>query len=369
MDKNKFLILPFVAVLVVSLIFLSAQIPSAKVSPKNVPVAIVNEDSGSMGEMIQGMLLQNAPEAVKLIPYDSVEAMQEGMKQRETYAGLVIPANYSAQIQSLQTEAPEAAVLNIHINEGANATVAATMETNLKGIAAGISANVSAQIMQGLQGAGVPISADKVTLLANPVTTNIVKENAVGKLGSVPSALFVPVWISSLLGAIMLYFAGNKRSFKDRKELLSFQLIQSVIPIIYGFFVGYVVTWYSTWVLGYEFDSINNVAILMSLAVISFVYMILSLVSWLKLPIIAVFALLMFFGLPLIQLIPEMLPSFYSDYILPWLPFRYLTEAFKELLYFGEGVINTYSGVLLGIAIGGIILLWFKNLLIKPSNS
>src|SRR5690606_2089275 len=134
---------------------------------------------------------------------------------------------------------------------------AATMETNLKQIASGISANVSAQILQGLQGAGVPISTDKVALLANPVATNIVKNYAVDKLGSVPSALFVPVWISSLLGAIMLYLAGNKRTFNNRKELYIFQSIQSAVPIVYGFFAGYLVTWYSTWVLGYEFESYN----------------------------------------------------------------------------------------------------------------
>ncbi|MFB7156077.1 hypothetical protein [Lysinibacillus sp. NPDC056232] len=160
----------------------------------------------------------------------------------------------------------------------------------------------------------------------------------------------------------MFYLSGTKRPFSSRTAMTKFQLFQSRMPIVYGLFTGYLVAWYSTWVLGYVFESFNTVAIFISIAVTAFVYMILSVVSWLRLPVLAFFALFIFFGLPLIQLVPEMIPSFYGDYILPWLPIRFLIDGIKEVLFFGEGAMNHYTNILLGIAIGGFVLLWLGDI-------
>ncbi|MGE7841701.1 YhgE/Pip domain-containing protein [Lysinibacillus sp. NPDC093712] len=389
-SKNKFLILPFIVATIVTLIFLAAQIPSAKVNPKHLPVALVNEDGGVMANTIIKNLKENAPDAVEFIEYDSLKEMQEGMTDRNTYGGLVIPATFTEQITAIQTgDTP--ANLDIYINEGVNTSVATSMEATLKQVVATISTNASAQItvqmqqvadqmgeavgaklaQMNAQGSGEgqdlssmisPVQPKKVALLANPITATVTKVNAVGKLGSVPAALFVPLWMASMIGAVMLYLAGTKRPFENRISMIKFQLVQSLIPIIYGFFAGYLVTWYSTWMLGYEFESFNTVALFASIAVIAFIYMILSVVSWLRLPVLAFFALFIFFGLPLIQLVPEMIPSFYGNYILPWLPIRFLVDGIKEILYFGEGVMNDYTLVLMWIAICGFVLLWVRNL-------
>lgn len=389
-SKNKFLFLPFIVATIVTLIFLAAQIPSAKVNPKHLPVALVNEDGGEMANTIIKNLKENAPDAVEFIEYDSLKEMQEGMTERNTYGGLVIPSTFTEQITAIQT-GNTPANLDIYINEGVNTNVATSMEATLKQVVATISTNASAQItvqmqqvadqmgeavgtklaQMNVQGSGEgqnlssmisPIQPTKVALLANPITATVTKVNAVGKLGSVPAALFVPLWMASMIGAVMLYLAGTKRPFANRISMTKFQLAQSLIPIIYGFFAGYLVTWYSTWMLGYEFKSFNTVALFASIAVIAFIYMILSVVSWLRLPVLAFFALFIFFGLPLIQLVPEMIPSFYGNYILPWLPIRFLVDGIKEILYFGEGVMNDYTVVLIWIAICGFVLLWVKNL-------
>jgi len=389
-SKNKFFILPFIVATIVTLIFLAAQIPSAKINPKHLPVALVNEDGGEMANTIIKNLKENAPDAVEFIEYDSLKEMQEGMTDRTTYGGLVIPATFKEQITAIQTR-DTPANLDIYINEGVNTSVATSMEATLKQVVATISTNASAQItvqmqqvadqmgkavgaklaQMNAQGSGEvqdlssmisPVQPTKVALLANPITATVTKVNAVGKLGSVPAALFVPLWMASMIGAVMLYLAGTKRPFENRISMTTFQLVQSLIPIIYGLFAGYLVTWYSTWMLGYEFESFNTVALFASIAVIAFIYMILSVVSWLRLPVLAFFALFIFFGLPLIQLVPEMIPSFYGNYILPWLPIRFLVDGIKEILYFGEGVMNDYTVVLIWIAICGFVLLWGRNL-------
>lgn len=399
-SKNKFLFIPFIAVIIVTLIFIAAQIPSAKVNPKHLPVALVNEDSSEMAETIVTNLKENAPDAVKFIEYDSVKEMKAAMDDRETYGGLVIPADFATQIAAIQTgDTP--ANIDIYINEGVNTNVATSMESILKQVVATISSNASTQMLTQMQQVAdqmgetlgqqlaqmaqmnpeasaasqagdissmiSPVQPTKVALLANPITATVSKVNPVGHLASAPAAFFVPLWLASLLGAVMLYLSGTKRPFESRTAMTKFQLVQSFIPIVYGFFTGYLVTWYSTWVLGYEFESFNTVAIFTSIAVIAFVYMTLSVVSWLRLPVLAFFALFIFYGLPLIQLVPEMIPSFYGDYILPWLPIRFLIDGMKEILFFGEGVMNHYTTILLGIAIGGFILLWLKNITKKPT--
>lgn len=403
--------------LIVSLLFLVAQIPTAKVEPKNLPIALVNEDSGEMGDTLTEKLTANAPNAIKFIEYDSTKAMKAGMNDRKAYGGIVIPKDFSKTLASLQTDKPKAATLKLFINEGMNTTAATSVEAMLKQISSQLNANVSAQMLSKMQDATdtmskevsaqleqmikmqtqaaqaqaaqsgqqaptndagaqlaklstliSPVQPEKVTLLANPIETKVTKVNKAGDLASVPSAVFVAVWISSLLGALMFYFAGNKREFTSRKELTIFQVIQSLLPIIYGFFTGYVATWYSTWILDYQFDSFHTVALFISIAVIAYVYMMLATVSWLKTPSVAIFGLLIFFGLPLIQLAPEMIPDFYRDYVLPWLPMRFLIEGLKDILFFGKDWMNHYTNILLGIGGVSLIILWMKNILKKPAK-
>lgn len=388
MKPNNYLVIPFISVIIVAFIFLVAQIPSANVKPENLPVALVNEDASEMSQTIVKTLKEKAPEAIQFIEYNSVKEMEEAMDSRETYGGLVFPKAFSSELASLTTEKPEAAKLQIYINEGANSTVATSLEGILTTITKQINSQVSAQIIEQigvgnekmiaeitkqleavvppqvseeLSKAISPVKPELVTLLANPIETEVIKVNAVGKLGAVPTTLFVPIWIASILGAAFLYLAGNKRIFENVKSRLQFRIIQSLLPIVFGLFTGYLVTWYSTWILGFEYESFNKIALFLSIAVIAYVYMILGITIWLKIGVLPIFVLFIFFGLPLIQLIPEMIPSFYADYILPWLPIRFVVGGLKEILFFGQGIFNDNSMILIWIAVGGFVLIWLKN--------
>lgn len=402
-SNKKQLYVPFFAVIIVALLFLISQIPTVKVDPKNIPIGIVNEDHGEIGQNIYDSLLENAPEAVKFNEFDSSHLMDKAMNDKEIYGGLVIPKEFSEQIASLQTESPSHANLEIYINEGYNPNVAATLETMLSGIATNIGVNMAGEMLQNMdalskemsakieeQIGGLqsmlgeealpsdmeeqlgnlsamisPIKPSQAQLLSNPIQTEIIKVNEVGNLATVPSALFITVWVSSLLGALLFYFAGNNATFVDRKSKIRFQLTQSLLPIVYGLFAGYAVTLLSTWILGFEFESFHTVALTLSIALMGFVYLMLASLVWLKLPAIGLFSILMFFGLPLIQLAPEMIPTFYQDYVLPWLPMRFLIEGLKDVLFFDKGVMNGNTIVLLGIAVTSFIVIWMKNVMVK----
>ena len=125
--KNKFLVLPFIAVIVLGIIFLSTQIPAVKMSPENLPAALVSEDAGEMGDTLlqnlQNQLAATGMDTIKFKVYDSVQSMEEAMKEQEVYGGLVVPENFSAQFASLQSPSPENPTMQIYINQGANTTV------------------------------------------------------------------------------------------------------------------------------------------------------------------------------------------------------------------------------------------------------
>lgn len=376
--KNKFFILPFFAVIVISLIFLASQIPTAKVTPKDLPIALVNEDQSEMSTTLAEKLLENAPDAIKFVQYDSVQAMKEGMNERETYAGLVIPESFTAQIASLQKGSHEQATVQIYLNEGYNTTVATTTETMLQKIVAQLSSSVSEQMTTQLaqvaeqmkQQVGdnaqlatmiSPIQPDAVKILADPITSETKKVNAAGDLASVPMGLFTSVWMSSLLGAMLFYMAGSIKKEPTLKEQRTNQLIQFLLPIVYAFFGGYAITLIATWILGYEFTSFNTIALTLTIAVLGFTYLILAGLKLIGIPILPVFVILMFFGLPLIQMAPEMMPSFYQDFVVSWLPMGFLIDALKEVVFFGNSVINSYSIVLIWIAVISAIVLLVRN--------
>ena len=46
----------------------------------------------------------------------------------------------------------------------------------------------------------------------NPVKVNVENINTTGDFSSAPAVFFTPIWISSLLGSILLFYFGRKES-------------------------------------------------------------------------------------------------------------------------------------------------------------
>src|SRR5690554_618996 len=119
MLKNKlFLISPIVALLVI-FIFSLTLFPTVQPQPTNLPIAIVNEDQGveipdqlnlNRGESIVDMIQESSKTekvpAVKWVEVKNNEAVQVGLDNREYYAALVIPKDFSEKQASFQTPNP-----------------------------------------------------------------------------------------------------------------------------------------------------------------------------------------------------------------------------------------------------------------------
>lgn len=388
-NSNRLFFVPFIAILVLGLIFMTAVLPMVKMDPKNIPIGLVVEDEGDMGHTLSDALLENAPELVKFIQFDSTKELEEAMDKREVYGALVLPADFSSKIATLQTEAPEKAAVQLHINEGANATVSTIVQSALTNMVAGLNTQLSTQLLSSVQektdemkeqlapvlqaqdegsplaqvGSMIsPIQPSKVQDFANPIQSEVIKVNETGSLGNAPIAFMTVTWFSSLIGAVMLYLAGNKRTFASKAQKLKFNAIQSIMPFIYALAAGYVATWYSTWLLDFEFASFNRTALYIAICVAAFTYLIFATLRWLKLPSVAIYVLLMFFSMAAVQLAPEMMPAFYRDYIIFWLPLRFFVEGLREVLFFSHDVINSYSSVLLGVLAAAFVLVWIKNI-------
>ena len=390
-NSNRLFAVPILAIIILGLIFLPTNIPTVKMEPKNMPIGLVVADEGEMGAALANALLINAKDLVKFIQYDSVDAMDE----REVYGALVLPTDFSSKVATLQTNEPAKATVQIYINEGANATASTVVQSALTNMVTMMNTQLSTQMLTAIQvktdemkeqlapvlqaqgegspfaqvGAMIsPIQPDKVQDFVNPIQSEIIKVNEAGKLASAPMALMTVTWFASLIGAAILYLVGDKRGFTSKGEKLKFNTIQSIMPFVYALVAGYVLTWYSTWILGFEFEYFHRVALFIALAVTAFTFMIFATVKWLKLRIIAVYLLLTFVSLSAVSLAPEMMPAFYRDYIVSWLPLRFFVEGLKEVLFFSQEVINSYSMILIWIIVVALVLVWIKNLIEKTET-
>lgn len=83
----------------------------------------------------------------------------------------------------------------------------------------------------------------------------------------------------------------------------------------------------------------------------------LGVMSWLGMAGVPVFALLMLLAAPLMTLAPEMLTHFYSAYVMPWLPMRFLLDGMKGIVYYNVNFWNGNTQSLLWLAFIGAGLL------------
>src|SRR3954452_15368733 len=104
MFKNKLVLISPIIALAIIFIFSLTLFPSVQPQPKNLPIAIVNEDEGvqipnqpsmNMGKTIVDMIQENPTTAVKWVIVKTTEDAQKGMDNQDYYAALTIPKDFS----------------------------------------------------------------------------------------------------------------------------------------------------------------------------------------------------------------------------------------------------------------------------------
>lgn len=353
MFKNKLLLLSPVIALLVVFIFSLTLFPTVQPQPKNLPIAIVNEDQGveipnqpkmDMGQTIVDKMKKTSKSeeepAVKWVEVKNKEAVQKGLNNQEYYAALVIPKDFSAKQASLRTPQPSSPEVEIFVNQGMN-TAASTMAAQmLNGIVDNMNNTVRAQLLEGYKAKGVTLTADQVSNVVTPIAKKVTNVNEIGKNsanGNSPMSLFQPLWIASLANAANIFIGISKMPVGTRKENFVLKLKQIVTGAVATLVIGFGLTWIADDMVGLNISNFTDTALFLSITSFSFFLMISAVLSLVGLKGIGVFALLLFFGAPLLSLAPEMLSPFYQDWVYAWLPMRFMIEGLREIFFFGKG--------------------------------
>lgn len=374
MFKNKLLLLSPVVALLVVFIFSLTLFPTVQPKPKNLPIAIVNEDQGveipnqakmNMGQTIVDTIKKTSKSdeepAVKWVEVKNKESVQTGLNNQEYYAALVIPKDFSVKQASLRTPQPSSPEIEILINQGMN-TAASTMAGQmLNGVVDNMSNNVRTQLLEGFKAKGTTLTTDQVSKLVTPITKKVTNVNEIGKNsanGNSPISLFQPLWIASLASAAIIFIAISKMPVGTRKENFVLKLKQILAGAIAALVIGFGLTWIADGMVGLNIPNFMDTALFLSITSFSFFLMISAVLSLMGLKGIGIFALLLFFGAPLLALAPEMMSPFYQDWIYSWLPMRFMIEGLREIFFFGKGLAwNTPLTVLVWIGVVSVVII------------
>ncbi|MFF2499076.1 YhgE/Pip domain-containing protein [Peribacillus sp. NPDC058075] len=371
MFKNKLLLVSPIIALAVIFIFSLTLFPSVHPQPKNLPIAIVNEDEGveipnqpkmNMGQTIVEMMQKNSKAtkvedpAVKWVKVKIEENAQKGMDNQKYYATLVIPKDFSAKQASLRTPAPSSPEVQIYINQGMN-TAASTMAGQvLNGIVDNMNNNVRKQLLDGFEKQGATLTAKQAASLATPITKTVTNVNEIGTNsanGNAPVSLFQPLWMASLASAAIIFISISKMPIRTRKENLVTKIGQIFMGAVVALVIGFGLTWIVDGIVGLNIPSFMDTALFLSITSFSFFLMILAVLSLLGLKGMPIFILMLFFGAPLLAMAPEMMSPFYRDWIYSWLPMRFMIEGLRELFFFGKGL--TWSSPLSTLVWIGVV--------------
>ncbi|MBW3112383.1 DUF3533 domain-containing protein [Bacillus sp. MCCB 382] len=376
MFNNKLVLASPLIALAIIFIFSLTLFPSVQPQPKNLPIAIVNEDEGvqvpdqpkmNMGETlvekIHTMSSTKSDEdpAVKWMNVKSTEAVQKGLDNQEYYAALVIPKDFSAKQASLRTPDPTSAEVQILINQGMNTMASTAAGQILNGVVDNMNNVVRQQILDGFEKQGATLTPKQFTSMVTPITKTVTNVNEIGSNsanGNAPVSLFQPLWMASMASAAIIYLAVSKLPVLSRKEKLASKFIQILIGAVVALIVGFGLTLLADGLIGFNIPDLSDTALFLSLTSFSFYLMISAILSLIGIRGMPLFVLMLFFGAPLLAMAPEMMSSFYRDWFYSWLPMKFMVQGLRELFYFGEGLSwNSAVSSLVWIGIGGMLVI------------
>lgn len=241
-------------------------------------------------------------------------------------------------------------------------TAASTMAGQiLNGIVDNLNNNVRTQILDGFNNQGATLTADQASMLVTPIAKSVTNVNEIGTKsanGNAPMSLFQPLWMACMVSAAIIFLAISKTTTVSRIEKITTKLLQIAMGAVVALIVGFVLTWLSEAMIGLHIPQFMDTALFLAITFFGFFLMISAVLSLLGIKGIGIFALMLFFGAPLLALAPEMMSSFYRDWVYSWLPMRFMVEGLRELFFFGNGLYwNNAVSSLTWIGIVSIIVI------------
>ena len=358
--KNKFVWLPILVALFIGAYFSITAIPSTHMKVNDLPIAIVNEDQGTTGKNLTKQITtknssNSSKMSIKWTVFNSQEDLLKEMNKEKYYGAIVIPQNFSSNLQSLMTPNPKKAKLKIIINQGMGTTITTQVNTALTEMTHQINTALGKQLLQTLSKKMPAIPVEMASNLTNPLTIETEKINKTGDLANGGAHFFQSVWLGCLETSMLLGFAFSKIKFKSLREKFSALGVQLLSAIISSFVIGYGVIYLQSTILNVTIPNFTLLGLFLSLCAFSFIIFINGVESWVGLISIPVFMLLLFFAAPLLTAIPESLNGFYST-LSNWLPMSYMYRGVKSIMYFNNSPSQSIIMGLIYTIIVGLIL-------------
>ncbi|PTE41997.1 phage infection protein [Staphylococcus equorum] len=405
--KSKLLWIAPIAILIILAIFSIGFYPAYNPQPKEMPIAIVNHDEGTsiqnkdinIGENLEDKLKDSNSDEIKWINVDSEKEARKGLDEQKYFGAAIFEEDFSknamsktqkivmdnkkqemedkvksgeipaAQAKQMQQKmAQESSNQDITVkqakfktltNSGANMQASQMSSNILKGIGDNLNKQISKQSLDTLDQQNVQIDASDIKDITTPVNVinkkvNEVKDHQAS--GNAPFLMFMPVWISSIVASVLLFFAFRTSNNIKISQRIIASIGQMIVGMMTAFVGGFGYVYFMSGVLGFDFPDINKIAIYISISILGFMGLILGVMTWLGMKSIPIFFIAMFFSMQLVTSPKQMLPKFYQDYIVDWNPFTHYAEYLRELLYMHQSLeMNSTMWMFVGFIIFGII--------------
>ena len=363
MFKNKFYVISLIATVVIGFLLVVAQIPMAHTAPKDLPIAIMDGDQTPASAAIVDKLTTNMPvdkdgnAPIKWTRVKSEKAIITAMDQQKYYGALVIKKGFAQNTMTLATAQPQQPEVTVFINQAKNPTAATAVQNMLTMMTTQIGTGMANQVLDKLQALHLPVSTTTAKLLMSPLKTTVKTVHSTKDMTVASASFFQPIWMGALLGSLMLFFAQKGLVFKSKKQAWLGKLMQVVVMMVTSIAAGFGTTYFIQTILDYQYDNFVVVATFATLSAFALQLLMLGVVSWLGMGGVPIFAVLMLFAAPLTNLAPEMLSSFYNDWIMPWAPMHFLTDGMREIVFYDGGIWNNSTAGLVWMMIIGLILI------------
>ncbi|MGM0875580.1 MAG: YhgE/Pip domain-containing protein [Bacillota bacterium] len=343
-------------------------------TPNELPLAIVMEDEGvvlpngeqlNFGEVLVEQIQKNDTSSVNWIILNNQDEAIDKMNEKEVYATLLLPKDLSQSIFSLLTKNPTKPTTKIFINEGMNLTGAnvATQITN--GVVTNFTSKIQEQLFTLVEEMNTPLSVDLAKLLANPLTIETEKINAVGTKnanGNTPALFTQLLWLTTFISSMVLFTllkktTGGKWGF----TAIGSQVLSGILFVAS---ISGVILLIAVQVLDVNIPSSGDMFIMMFYIGLCFFFLQNALLNWIGYPAAPLFILLFFFSMPILTLAPEMLPDVTRDWLYSWVPFRYSLENLKDILFFERGIFEDGIGTIGVIGLSSLVIMFLA--ILKP---
>lgn len=405
--KSKLLWIAPIAILIILAIFSIGFYPAYNPQPKEMPIAIVNHDEGTsiqnkdinIGGNLEDKLKDSNSDEIKWINVDSEKEARKGLDEQKYFGAAIFEEDFSknamsktqkivmdnkkqemedkvksgeipaAQAKQMQQKmAQESSNQDITVkqaqfktltNSGANMQASQMSSNILKGIGDNLNKQISKQSLDTLEQQNVQIDASDIKDITTPVNVinkkvNEVKDHQAS--GNAPFLMFMPVWISSIVASLLLFFAFRTSNNIEISQRIIASIGQMIVGVITAFVGGFGYVYFMSGVLGFDFPDINKIAIYISISILGFMGLILGVMTWLGMKSIPIFFIAMFFSMQLVTSPKQMLPKFYQYYIVDWNPFTHYAEYLRELFYMHQSLkMNSTMWMFVGFIIFGII--------------